>query len=110
MIDSIREAYRLARNGRPDGLSVEITESVYDEAMGAVPPIYKTGGGFWVGEPYTHDAHGREISLECWHDNGRFFCRLSPVERPDYMGRSSEVLFGSYERMQDQYGPREAQW
>jgi hypothetical protein len=55
-----------------------ITQEVYDEALGAMPPIYGEHS-FWMGEPYTHDSNGREVSLQCWREGTKYFCRLSTV-------------------------------
>lgn len=60
----------------------EITDDVFYEALGAVPPVY-CAGGFWLGEAYTSDMDGREVALQFWTEEGehalRYFCRYSRI-------------------------------
>ena len=65
----------LADDDRP----VEITESVYNDSLNVLPPIYGKGSHFWVSEPYTHDLEEQPIYLECWREDSRYFCRMSRV-------------------------------
>lgn len=82
---SAASAAAVATYGRPD--AHEVDGAVYDEALGAVPPIYGAGDSvrqmqFWLGESYNYDARGRTIALEFWQTGtpgGRvqYWCRLS---------------------------------
>jgi hypothetical protein len=53
------DAYRLYAQASDDW--VPCTMAAYDDAIGAVPPIDMTAGGFILGEAYSHNAAGRAV-------------------------------------------------
>lgn len=40
-----------------DGKKVRVSDRIYFEMLGAVPPIKYTGGSFFCGEPYSGNMH-----------------------------------------------------
>ena len=94
---TLHDAYQRAAETCTTDDKHEITEEVYYDALGILPPIYgkladDQFGRFWLGEPYTHSQRGVPVCLECWEQvdtslgghevTGRYFCRLS--ECPNY--------------------------
>ena len=53
--EQMAENYRANRN-----VWVEVADAFRDDALGCVPPIYRTGG-FLVGEAYTHTRQGLPV-------------------------------------------------
>lgn len=58
---------------------VEVSEDVYDDALGAVPPIAWQGGFFAMGEAYSHS--GVLPVYYCFVKiNGKFYCNVNTIE------------------------------
>jgi hypothetical protein len=74
--DTLAEAFSRAAETYTTDDKHEISEETYSEALCVLPPIYGRGR-FWVGEAYTHNSRGFAVCLECWQENGKYFCRLS---------------------------------
>jgi hypothetical protein len=52
---------------------VEISEAIYDDLLGCLPPHVMQGNYFEVGEPHHHDNNGRPVHRACWMENGKFY-------------------------------------
>ncbi len=81
MIHSLSAAYKAAIPYQNGQFKFEISQSVYHEANEVLPPIRgDKPTQFWVGEPYSYDATGRETALECWKENEKYYCRISTIK------------------------------
>lgn len=64
---------------------VRTDRASYWWSLECVPPYDMAGGGFILGEPYTHDAKGRSVcavfrcSGDPFSDSSRFSLRYLPV-------------------------------
>lgn len=57
----------------------EVTEKLYNDALGAVPPIAMNNGFFAMGEAYSHQ--GAVPTYYCFQRfNGRYFCVIETIE------------------------------
>jgi len=85
MIDSLSEAYKAAIPYQNGQFKFEINQDVYHEANEILPPIRgDKPTQFWVGEPYSYDANGKETALECWKEGGKYYCRISTITAIGY--------------------------
>lgn len=83
MINSLSAAYKAAIPYQNGQFKFEISKDVYYEALEVLPPVYGKGDNksqFWVGEPYSNDAIGRETALECWKEDEKYYCRISTIK------------------------------
>jgi len=52
---------------------VEVSEYIYFDMLGCMPPRNWQGSYFEVGEPYSHDNQGRPIHRAFWKEGELFF-------------------------------------
>jgi len=58
---------------RPNLEPVEISEFIYWDMLGALPPHRRQGSYFEVGEPHHHLNNGKPIHRAFWKENGLYF-------------------------------------
>lgn len=55
------------------GDKYEISEAIYYDMLGALPPRRRNGNYFEVGEPHHHLNNGKPIHRACWMENDKYF-------------------------------------
>jgi len=58
---------------RPNEEPVEVSEAIYWDMLGAVPPHVHKGSYFEVGEPHHHLNNGKPIHRAFWKEGNKFF-------------------------------------
>lgn len=67
-----------------EGRVVQVSEELYDDAMGAVPPLWM-GDGFAMGEVYDHDERGAPVYY-CFHqDCSGYFATLATIDTAQHL-------------------------
>jgi hypothetical protein len=56
-----------------EGASIEVSERIYYEMLGAVPPHIQDGNYFEVGEAHHHTNEGKAIHQAFWIHKGRYY-------------------------------------
>ena len=56
-----------------EGASIEVSERIYYEMLGAVPPRIRDGNYFEVGEAHHHTNEGKAIHQAFWIHKGRYY-------------------------------------
>jgi len=69
----------------------EVSERIYDDQMGCVPPIRMRGNAFMVGECARHDRNGA-IYAAFVELSGRYFARLAPLYTFDPAKYTFEII------------------
>ena len=55
------------------GQKIEISECIYDDLLGCLPPHRYEKNYFEVGEPHHHTNKGEAIYRACWIEDGKFY-------------------------------------
>ena len=56
-----------------DGQKVQISENIYYDLLGCLPPKNWNGNYFEVGEAHHHTNKGKAIHRACWIENGLYY-------------------------------------
>lgn len=62
------------------GETVEITEEVYDDWLGCLPPLEMKGGRFAVSEAVTVTSKGEDIFTCCMRLDGKYYAKYLTIE------------------------------
>ena len=66
---------------------VETTEEMFDEMLGAVPPVAMISTAFLMGEPWNHNDAGQAVYAAFKAKSGKCFAKYMTVNefRSDFM-------------------------
>lgn len=63
------------------GQKIEISEDIYEQLMGCVPPINCNGSYFEVGEADHHTNAGRAVYRACWKEEGKYYTGYPRIKK-----------------------------